>query len=162
MNCYHFTTETNFFLNFFQPEKNLTFVQFCSRLQFGNWSEKSCRVSRWLGSTVALSTQNQFVFLTMDRFLAAKNFTKYSQWCLRNRRLPLKITFANYVVNLLFTSHFLFVITYDADQNLCTIAESVDPLFQLLVVWSNAVVFFTLAPLLLIISLNIYIVLKLK
>ena len=147
-------------------KRTLTSILVCCRIKLISGSKASCRVTRFLSGSFSLAAQNQFVLLTVDRFLAARNVASYYERRLNRASLPLILTTANYILSLALNVPVFFIVTYDVDSETCILLEADGSQgglnIQLMAYLAHAVVLYSLLPLAITLSLNIYIVTNLR
>ncbi|XP_075252792.1 uncharacterized protein LOC142344743 [Convolutriloba macropyga] len=126
------------------------------------YSSLFCKVTRLLGSVVALGAQNEMVILTIDRFLAIRNPAKYQQQLMYNGKFPSRCTKLNYVITLIVCLPNLFVFEIDEKWGRCLMDSSIDPRFGQIYFFLMVTVMYFVIPLLSLLAMNIYITYKIR
>ena len=129
-------------------------------MQFAVSSTKLCRFSRWLGTTVLVAAYNEQFLLTIDRYAAMRNFAWYRDHVMYKLRQPIIATMINYTVTAVAYSPVWFFVVHNDQIDRCEISGSIPKGFMILFVVYAVV--FSVIPMILVLSLSVYVWIKLR
>ncbi|XP_063729000.1 uncharacterized protein LOC134856650 [Symsagittifera roscoffensis] len=98
--------------------------------------------------------------MSIDRFLAVRNFAFYRDRVMYRLRFTVMTTVANYMLTTLAYFPLFFLIVYDGEVGLCGYREITSPVLQFFQVVSYAAMVYRILPLFLVLSLTIFVATK--
>ena len=129
-------------------QNNCVYVCVLFSSQVGDYSDQSCKLSKWFGLTTVVCAYYETCLFIFDRFLAVRNVDLYRERFMYNLRYPVLVTVANYLCILFLLSCLYYAIDYNEESGLCELHQSIATSFgKLFFVMAFIVVLATVLPL---------------